>query len=455
MKKNLKRVSLLLAVLFVAAIAAACSGGGGAVAETEGEGTASQQPAQTAESAAPASQAAAGDGGEVVLNYRTFRTDDEEVMGRLIEKFESENPGIKINYSAERDEVAYYQKLQADILAGQDLDVFDAHPRQDFSQMVKSGNILDVSDMGFNKDYDEGVAAVTSVDGKNYGFAPSVNMLGVIYNKALFEEMGVTPPTTFDELREVVAKSKEAGYGGIAYCGASVAGNWMAHLLIPQILGPQKLHDNYWMAIGNGEITDLNGLPGARKAFDTMAAINKEGLLYDNSDGIQLDQSIALFSQGQASMMIMGTWELANLDSTYAGMDIDIFPLPSLDGAKETYAEVGQIVCVYSKSPNAEAAKKWVEFLATPENAKIYCETARATPTLKGLEVDFEGAEILNNRLKEGGMVTLPLNDAPNFEVWGNIIQNMYSNVLFGSGDVDAELAEVDKLLKSAGFSAE
>ena len=99
------------------------------------------------------------------------------------------------------------------MVAGEDVDVFDAHPRADYVTMIRSGNVLDISDLEFNQNYDPGVASVSSVDGKNYGYIPAVNLLCVFYNKDLFEEMGVEVPTTYEELKTVVAKSKEAGYG--------------------------------------------------------------------------------------------------------------------------------------------------------------------------------------------------------------------------------------------------
>jgi raffinose/stachyose/melibiose transport system substrate-binding protein len=396
-------------------------------------------------------QASDNTNGKAVVNYRTFRTDDEAVIQRLIAKFEQENPDITIDYSAERDETAYYQKLQADMLSGRGVDVFDAHPRDDFNVMIRSGNVLPISDMAFNRNYDPSVAAVTSIDGKNYGYAPGLNMIGIFYNKTLFRQMGVEVPRTFEQLRNVVARSKVAGYGGIVYIGGTVSGAWMAHAQLLQSLGTQRTHDDYWMKIATGAVTDLNTIPNVRSVFETIAAINKEKLLYDHSDAIQYDQGIALFVQGQASMMMMGTWEFANLSTVYNDIDLGVFPIPSLETSSACYAEVGQITSIYAKSSNIEGAKKWVEFLARPDNAQIYATAAGTTPSINGVTADFRGMDILNG-LKEGGIACLPLNDTPNIEIWTNIVQSMYMEVLFGSGDVDAEFAKTNTYLRNAGL---
>jgi raffinose/stachyose/melibiose transport system substrate-binding protein len=419
-----KKCMVLLAVCLLFTLPASMVMAGGAKAPDSGTGT--------------------------TVNYRTFRTDDEAVMQRLIAKFEQENPGIKINYSAERDEDAYYQKLQADLLSGKGVDIFELHGFH-LNNLVKSGNILDISDLAFNRNYDPGVASITTINGKNYGYAPVMNLLGVFYNKTQFQQMGINVPKTFDQLRNVVAKSRANGYGGISYIGGDEGGSWLAHLLLTQAMGSKGMHDDFWMKIATGAVTDINSIPKARMVFDTMAVLNKEKLLYDHSDAIQYDQSIALFVQGKASMMIMGTWEFANLDTTYAGIDLGVFPMLTLEGASACYAEVGQIVSIYSKTPNAEAAKKWIEFLSKAENAQIYATAAGATASINGVTADFKGADILN-ALKAGGIACLPVNDTPNFDIWNNIIQNLYSEVLLGSGDVNSEFAKANSYLKAANL---
>ena len=50
----------------------------------------------------------------------------------------------------------------------------------------------------------------------------STGMVPVYYNKDIFNELGVEVPTTIDELENIMAKAKEAGYiptecGGDAY----------------------------------------------------------------------------------------------------------------------------------------------------------------------------------------------------------------------------------------------
>ena len=54
------------------------------------------------------------------------------------------------------------------------------------------------------------------------------------YNKAIFEEVGVTPPKTMDEYWEMSEKIKRAGYEVMAAAGK---GGWPLMLLHNQIIG--------------------------------------------------------------------------------------------------------------------------------------------------------------------------------------------------------------------------
>ena len=86
MKKMMKVVSLVLVILMAVGVFAACG-------QPASEGTGAETSTETQQG----SETAGVTEGDIVLNYRTFRTDDEEIMKELIAKFESENPGIKIN----------------------------------------------------------------------------------------------------------------------------------------------------------------------------------------------------------------------------------------------------------------------------------------------------------------------------------------------------------------------
>src|SRR6185295_9106350 len=72
----------------------------------------------------------------------------------------------------------------------------------DMQQVAVSGALLPLSD--FNVDasgFYPGILSAGSYDGKVYGLAPAVDMIGLFYNKDILSAAGVVPPKTWDELR--------------------------------------------------------------------------------------------------------------------------------------------------------------------------------------------------------------------------------------------------------------
>lgn len=388
----------------------------------------------------------------VEINYRTFRVDDIGVMETLIDKFESENPGITVNYSAEADEVTYYQKLNADVLSGTDVDVFDVHMDLNYYSFLKNGYLADLSDLSFNENYDASAASMTSADGKNYGYLVCTSAIPVMYNKTIFEQNGWSVPETYEDLVTLVNASKEAGFGGISYCGATVAGEWMAKIAMTGNLGTEGY--KAWLeGIDNGSITSIEG--DAAAALEYLAKINADKLLYDGSESLGYDQSIALFAQGLSSMLIMGSWDLANLETTYADIDVGIFAIPVTEGTAPTYCEPNQVTVVFAPSEKVDAAKKFLDFLATPENVIIYQEFAQTIPTIAGGNVDSVAGNMVSELMAEHPMAVLPVINDAHSDIWNPIINNMTSDLLFGSGDTAASFAQVNQLLTEANLAAE
>lgn len=438
-----KLLSTLLCAAMVASLVAGC----GTKQEAEVE-----QPT-TEEAVEKVAEEAASETAETVeINYRTFRVDDVNVMETLIEKFEKENPGITVNYSAEADEVTYYQKLNADVLSGTDVDVFDVHMDLNYYSFLNNGYLADLSDLSFNANYDASAASMTSADGKNYGYLVCTSAIPVMYNKTIFEENGWSVPGTYEELVTLVNASKEAGFGGISYCGATVAGEWMAKIAMTGNLGTEGY--KAWLeGVDNGSVTSVED--DAAAALEYLAKINADELLYDGSESLGYDQSIALFAQGLSSMLIMGSWDLANLETTYADVEVGIFAIPVTEGAAPTYCEPNQVTAVLATSEKVDAAKKFLDFLATPENVVIYQEFAQTIPTIAGGNVDSVAGNMIAELMEEHPMAVLPVINDAHSDIWNPIINNMTSELLFGSGDTAACFAQFNQLLTEANLAAE
>lgn len=384
----------------------------------------------------------------VTIIYSSFRYEDEATFKKLAEKFEKENPDIKVKLDLNKDTGAYYQTLKANVVSGENLDVFDIHPSVDFTKFVAEGYMADLSNLDFVKNYTDGAKALTSVDGKIYGYNQAVNLELCIYNKEKFKKYSVDIPKDFNDLVAIVNKMKAGGEGGIAYCGGDVKAQWLRNAFM-NIEGGSDNYKTFLEGVDSGAITSVKDNAAVYAAMKDLAEVYKSKILYDNSVSIKYPQSLALFAQGKAPIVYMGTWTFGTADKDYPGIDFGIFPMPTLNKAGVPYAEPAQISCVYTKSKNVEASKKWVNFMATPENAAIYISGTKMTPTVKGVKLDFKGADMLTAQI-EKGVAVLPIAKQPNADTYTAAFDNMSVNILFKGADADKEIAAFDAVLKKA-----
>ena len=81
----------------------------------------------------------------------------------------------------------------------------------DLQQIAQTGALAPLDTFGLNADgFAKGVVDASTYQGKLYGLQPVTNTIGLFYNKDVLAKAGVTPPTTWAELR-ATAKQLTSG----------------------------------------------------------------------------------------------------------------------------------------------------------------------------------------------------------------------------------------------------
>lgn len=384
----------------------------------------------------------------VEITYSTFRAEDEAIFKGLIEKFQTENTSIKVKFDTNKDTAAYDTTLMANIQSGAAADVFDVHPSNQYVSFAREGVAVDLSDMDFVKNYADGPKALTTIDGKIYGYNHAINLICMIYSKEAFKKAGVDVPKDFNDFVAIMKKLKDSGYGGVAYAGGDVKSAWIRNQIFNEIMGADA-YKKFMEGIDSGDIVTIKDNAQVYSALKTLSAYNKNNILYANSVSVKYPQSLSLFAQKKAAIVNMGTWTFGTKETDYPGIDVGIFATPTLDQTTNAYAEPAQISMVNAASKNIDAAKKWVNFLANAENAATYISKTKMTPTIKGVKADFDGGDILSAQMDKG-VVVLPILAQPNNEFYLINWDTMNENILFKGADVDMEIAKFEAALKKA-----
>ncbi|MFI0937595.1 extracellular solute-binding protein [Streptomyces sp. NPDC021020] len=213
------------------------------------------------------------------------------------------------------DNDPYKEKLKTSLGSSDSPDIFLNWGGGNLSEYVKAGHVADLSgrlSTDFKNEFLPSVLAGGTVDGKVYAVPmEGVQPVALFYNKDVFEKAGIdAPPATWKALLDDVDKIKAEGITPIALAGSQSWTElmWLEYLL-DRVGGPQAFQgieagkagawDNAAVKTSLGMISDLVDRGAFGKKFDNV-----------NQDA---GGTNALLSQGKAGMLLMGSWEYADM----------------------------------------------------------------------------------------------------------------------------------------------
>ncbi|GHD96620.1 ABC transporter substrate-binding protein [Streptomyces naganishii] len=154
----------------------------------------------------------------------------------------------------------------------------------------------------------------------------------LFYNKTLFAQHKLQPPTTWDQLLDVNAKLKKAGVTPFALGGADIWPElmWLEYL-VDRIGGPQV-----FAKIKDGDASGW-GDPAVLKAAQTVKQLIDDGAFGQGYSSVSYNNhgASAAFAKGKAAMHLMGSWEFSTLLGIFpdfAKKDVGWCAFPKFDG---------------------------------------------------------------------------------------------------------------------------
>ena len=304
---------------------------------------------------------------EVTITYWGLWEDDATTRN-VIAAFTAQNPKIHVTY-LKQSQKQYRERLQAAVLRGDGPDVFRFHNtwvpmlRNDLATVpVKTMTPSQFSSAFYP------VASRDLVAGENiFGIPLMIDGLGLYYNEDILTSAGVTPPTTYEELLNVVPKLTVKNQNNIV--SSAIA------------LGTTGNIENFSdilavMFLQNGA-TLTN--PTGKNAEDALTFYRK---FADPSDpdytwNDTLDNSISAFANGRVAMIMAPSWRVFDIKQINPNLHFKIVPIPQLPGSTITWASYW-VEGVSNKSKNQDAAWKFVSYLTSRETAqKLYTEESK------------------------------------------------------------------------------
>lgn len=305
-----------------------------------------------------------------------------------VKRFESTHPGITVEIDF-IPTANYVTGIKTRILGGEKLDVvdyFNVALLKDVNALADDVT-LDLSGTEIQKQYSSNFLDPVTENGKILAVPETMNSNGLLYNKSIFEELGLTPAKTWNEFLALGEKLKQAGYIPLAMAGEA----W-----VPQFLWAPMIMDNggsgqYARDIEEGKvlITDENG-PYAI-VMRKLLELQSRGFFPEAWMGLKQDQSKDLLAYNKAGMLVTGTWDLASLMQRNPENEYDVMVIPGNDsGAATPVFNIGVWRTVADRSEHKDAALQFVSFMNGPENLVDLSKASKSVPVMEGIDVDDE-----------------------------------------------------------------
>jgi multiple sugar transport system substrate-binding protein len=304
---------------------------------------------------------------EVSLIYWGLWENDATLQGILTD-FQTKNPKIKVQYLKQSPR-QYRERLQAAIARGEGPDIFRFHNTwvPMFRNELAPAPPTVMTPTEFSSTFYP-VASADLVGGAAvYGMPVMIDGLGLYYNEDLFATAGVTPPTTWPELLDIVPKLTVRSDTQIQKSAIALGttGNVENFSDIVALM---------FMQNGAKLLT-----PTGKEAEDTLTFYRK---FANPADPVYtwnetMDNSIYAFASGKVAMILAPSWRAFDIKQISPALRFKVVPVPQLPGNTVNWASYW-VEGVSTKSKYPQQSWEFIKYITSRDVVtKLYADAAK------------------------------------------------------------------------------
>ena len=385
MKK--KFISLFLTAVMATSLLAGC-GNSGTTAPAESkpaetpaaateEAKAETTPAESTAAAETTAESGAADYSGVTLTMWSM-WNSTEPQGQVIQEAADafkEKTGATINIEWKGRDINTI--IQAALESNEKIDIFE----DDYSRIAKNYKdyCYDLTDMAKAANYDAtSYACFNEVATEWAGFLPCVTeqpqVGGVFYNQDIFDDCGISVPTTWDEFLAACQTMVDKGYQPLALDSAYADFTFGYHL--DRVIGEKAISD---LAVNGGWSKNEGVVKAAQQIIDFV----KAGYLADGAPDEYPSSQNKIGLTGKVAMVVCANYVAPEVNNN-SGTEINwgMFNYPAVEGGADpsnAYAGANSLA-ITKYSENAQAAFDFLMFLTSGEFDQKMADAASQIP---------------------------------------------------------------------------
>ena len=303
------------------------------------------------------------------LTIESWRNDDLGIWQDLIiPAFNARYPDIEVTFSPTAP-TEYNAVLNSRLEANSAGDLITCRPFDLSLDLFDQGYLASLNDLpGMENFSDVARSAWVTDDGSDVFCVPMASVIhGFIYNRDIFEEVGVEEPETYEDFLAMLQVIKDGGYAPLVM---GTTDQWEAATMGYQNIGP-----NFW----NGEegrrglIEGTIGYDegGFVEAFEALEAWRP--FLPDGYQAMSYPDAQNFFTLGIGAIFPAGSWEIG-VFRPLVDFEMGAFPPPPPAGQDTCYISDHTDIALgmNANSDNQEEARLFLEWMTTQEFAELY-----------------------------------------------------------------------------------
>jgi len=319
--------------------------------------------------------------GEVTLLLESWRPEDAATWTtKILPVFENEHPGIKVEFTPTKA-TEYDAALKTRFQGGTAGDLITCRSGALNRDNIEAGFMQPLAGLSGLSNFDDlALSYWASSDGDPYCVPVASVMAAFFYNKEIFEELNIEPPTTQAEFIDVLDAIKADGNYVPLAVGGTPGDAWVLAYMGLYNIGP-----NYW----RGEEGRQGLIDGSKKFTDPEFVEALEALqswtpyLPDGVASVSYSDATQLFALGKAAIFPSGSWDINAVTET-SGLDVGVFGPPLANAGDQLYVQShpDMGIGINAASKHQKEAQIFLDWVASSEFQQLY---ANALPGFFGM----------------------------------------------------------------------
>lgn len=301
-------------------------------------------------------------------------------MEAWAEAYKAMNPDVTIDIEVRPGGGEGDNIVKTRLATGAMADVFSYNSGSLFQAINPTQNLLPLTEEAFQDNVQDSFKSVVSADGEVYGapFAPAMGG-GILYNKPIYEELGLEVPKTWDEFMANNEAIKQAGKVPVIQ---TYADTWTSQLFVLSDFFNVLAEEPDFAEKFTANEAKFATTPAALRGFEKLEEVAEADYFNADFGAASYADGVRMVATGEGAHYPMLTFAIGAIaETTPDHLDhVGFFAQPG-DSAESNGLTTWMPDSLYvpKNAASPELAKDFVAFVASPEGCAVRNEAVGAT----------------------------------------------------------------------------